>query len=97
MITQLASSRARFKPTYPHLEPTFQLRILLVFVDLLHELAALMEILAEAPGVCERLHDTHSISIVLVYGSKQNFRVKPVLWGWFQEGVSVKKVLGLMG
>lgn len=22
---------------------------------------------------------------------------KPVLWGWFWEGVSVKKILGLMG
>lgn len=72
MTTQSASSRVRFKPVHSHpdhtfpsimLPPELQWRILLVFGGLLHYLAALMQILAKAPGACERLHGTHSVSM----------------------------------
>lgn len=34
-----------------------------MFGGLLHYLAALMQILSKAPGVCKRLHGIHSISM----------------------------------
>lgn len=45
------------------------MKTLLVFGGLPHELAALVQMLAEATGVCDRLYDIYFLYIALVYGS----------------------------